>query len=184
MDQAMSGSSGQGVIVEASRRVVRAQEASERSANQLGKRIWWLNLWLLVFTIAIFALTAVLVWTSVRGVGDGRRQSTGAAPASRAEGAWMLWTEDKSVSLVGEVSVEWSPPVAFADRAACMAFLDTQVSKWHANPNEKQSATLAETGTEAEFRTRSSDSRDAVHSTKRAFCLPDTVDPRPKGGGR
>ncbi len=47
--------------VEALRRVVQALEASERSANQLGKRIWWLNLWLLVFTIVICGLTIVLL---------------------------------------------------------------------------------------------------------------------------
>jgi ABC-type Fe3+-siderophore transport system permease subunit len=51
----------QGIVVEASRRVVRALEASERSATELGQRIWWLNLWLLVFTIVICGLTIVLV---------------------------------------------------------------------------------------------------------------------------
>ena len=51
----------QGIIVEASRRVVRALEASERSATKLGQRIWWLTLWLLIFTVVICALTIVLV---------------------------------------------------------------------------------------------------------------------------
>jgi hypothetical protein len=50
-----------GVMLEASRRVVKALEASEQSSASLGKRIWWLNLWLLVFTIAICGLTLVLV---------------------------------------------------------------------------------------------------------------------------
>jgi len=103
------------------------------------------------------------------------------ATSASAGCAWLLWTEDASASRSG-VFVEWSPPVAFADRAACMAFLDTQVRKWKVNPNNRQSAILAETGTEAEFRTRSGDGRDAVNLTKRTFCLPDTVDPRgPKG---
>ncbi len=47
--------------IEASRRVVVALKASERSATKLGTRIWWLNLWLLIFTIAICALTIVLL---------------------------------------------------------------------------------------------------------------------------
>ncbi len=47
--------------VEAARRIVQALETSDRSANQLGKRIWWLNLLLLVFTILICGLTIVLV---------------------------------------------------------------------------------------------------------------------------
>jgi hypothetical protein len=55
------GSYSQGIVVEASRRVVKALEASERSATKLGKRIWWLNLWLLVFTIVICGLTIVPV---------------------------------------------------------------------------------------------------------------------------
>ena len=45
------------------RLVVRLRDAitqSERSANALGDRIWWLNFWLLWFTIVIFTLTAVL----------------------------------------------------------------------------------------------------------------------------
>ncbi len=41
--------------------MVRALEASERSATKLGQRIWWLNLWLLIFTAVICALTIVLV---------------------------------------------------------------------------------------------------------------------------
>jgi hypothetical protein len=37
-----------------------AIERSEASANALGDRIWWLNFWLLLFTIAIFALNSDL----------------------------------------------------------------------------------------------------------------------------
>ena len=33
----------------------------EESANRLGVRIWWLNLWLFVCTIAICGLTVVIM---------------------------------------------------------------------------------------------------------------------------
>ncbi len=58
---AMTSNHGLGIVVEASRRVVRALEASDRSATKLGQRIWWLTLWLLIFTVVICALTIVLV---------------------------------------------------------------------------------------------------------------------------
>jgi hypothetical protein len=37
-----------------------------KSSADLGDKIWWLNFWLLVFTIAIALLTGVLVWTAFR----------------------------------------------------------------------------------------------------------------------
>jgi len=42
-----------------------AIERSEASANALGDRIWWLNFWLLLFTVAIFALTVILTLTGL-----------------------------------------------------------------------------------------------------------------------
>jgi hypothetical protein len=39
-----------------------------KASADLGNKIWWLNLWLLVFTIAIAGLTTVLVWTTVRAL--------------------------------------------------------------------------------------------------------------------
>jgi hypothetical protein len=100
------------------------------------------------------------------------------ATSASAECAWLLWIRDTNVS-PGGVRVEWSPPVAFADRAACMAFLDARVKTWKLSANKNQSAILEETGTAAEFRTHA----DAVMSKQNALCLPDTVDPRgPKGG--
>jgi hypothetical protein len=88
VDQATAGMAGQGAIVEASRRVVRAQEVSERSANQLGKRIWWLNLWLLAFTVAICLLTVMLVLVEL---GVMKRPHAEQA----AGGAWVLWAWDQ-----------------------------------------------------------------------------------------
>jgi len=49
------------VQAEMMRRLKAAMQESEQSSSKLGARIWWLNLWLLVFTIAICGLTAVLV---------------------------------------------------------------------------------------------------------------------------
>ncbi len=37
-------------------------------AMSLWPKIWWLNVWLLVFTIAIFGLTSVLAWATLRAV--------------------------------------------------------------------------------------------------------------------
>jgi hypothetical protein len=50
--------------------IVRLKDAVEKqtaSADALGRRIARLNCWLLVFTIAIFALTVVLVWMALKG---------------------------------------------------------------------------------------------------------------------
>ena len=50
--------------------IVRLKDAVEKqttSADALARRIARLNLWLLVFTIAIFALTAVLVGMALKG---------------------------------------------------------------------------------------------------------------------
>jgi hypothetical protein len=37
------------------------------SSNDLGIKLWWLNFWLLIFTIAIFALTGALTWVTLSG---------------------------------------------------------------------------------------------------------------------
>jgi hypothetical protein len=58
--------------VEMMRRLKDAVQASERSANALGYRIWWLNFWLLLFTIAIFGLTAVVVGIELHVIGGAR----------------------------------------------------------------------------------------------------------------
>ncbi len=50
--------------------IVRLKDAVEKqtaSADALGRRIARLTCWLLVFTIAIFALTVVLVWMPLKG---------------------------------------------------------------------------------------------------------------------
>jgi hypothetical protein len=55
-----------GYAVEMMRRLKDSMNAGNASAAKLGDRIWWLNLWLLVFTVAIFGLTAVLVGSELR----------------------------------------------------------------------------------------------------------------------
>jgi len=53
-----------GAIVSATlERVIGEQIAS---SDRLGNQIWWLNVWLLAVTIAIFLLTAVQVWLAFR----------------------------------------------------------------------------------------------------------------------
>jgi hypothetical protein len=52
--------------VEMMRRLKDSMDAGNASAAKLGDRIWWLNFWLLIFTIAIFGLTAVLVLSELR----------------------------------------------------------------------------------------------------------------------
>jgi hypothetical protein len=46
-----------------------ALASQEASAAKLGERIWWLNVWLLVITVAIFALTTVQVAVALRWIG-------------------------------------------------------------------------------------------------------------------
>jgi hypothetical protein len=40
--------------------------ANARASADLGNKIWWLNFWLLAFTVAIRAMTGVLVWLALR----------------------------------------------------------------------------------------------------------------------
>jgi hypothetical protein len=46
-------------------RQARAAEVSENLAG----RVWWLNVWLLVFTVALFALTIVQIFIALRTAG-------------------------------------------------------------------------------------------------------------------
>jgi len=50
-----------GTGIEMTRRLKEATERGAIASTILGTRIWWLNVWLLIFTIAICVLTAVLV---------------------------------------------------------------------------------------------------------------------------
>jgi hypothetical protein len=60
----------QGVFgIEMSRRLKIAIAEQSRAAEKLGNKIWWLNFWLLVATVAILVLTGVLVWHALRWPG-------------------------------------------------------------------------------------------------------------------
>jgi hypothetical protein len=92
----------------------------------------------------------------------------------------VLWTEHESKIPGHPASVEWAAPIAFSDRAPCVAWIDTNVKNWEpATANQR--VIRAESGTAAEFRTQLKGHADDWLAT-RLRCLPDTVDPRgPKG---
>ncbi len=137
----------------------------KQESSKLGDKIRSLNRWLLVFTVAIFALTGVLVWTALREVGEVRRQSTPATSPSRDEGVWVLWHNTETVTRVnadGRLAYTWSlrlwePRAAHTARNDCMEALGLLFERWPEKP-------------------KVGDQRSAYS------CLPDTIDPRgPKG---
>ena len=78
----LGGGMGHGSVVEAQRRVIVALKASDQSATALGNKIWWLNVWLLIFTVVICALTIVQAYaawkTLPRTIAPPSMQSTSA----------------------------------------------------------------------------------------------------------
>ena len=48
------------------RRLMNATVKQSRAAANVGNKIWWLNFWLLVFTVVIAAMTGVLLWLALR----------------------------------------------------------------------------------------------------------------------
>jgi hypothetical protein len=107
----------------------------------------------------------------------------------------VLWREEEAKTRPDRVAdVEWAVPVAYANRAACLAVIDANVKtlegvererleKWllgQAHSDDRQSVERSPSGTAAEFRTRFKNSDGWIATRLR--CLPDTVDPRgPKG---
>ncbi len=145
---------GPGATIEASRRVVIALGASEQSATKLGKRIERLNLWLLIFTIAICGLSVVLVLVEL-GVKRPHEQRTG--------GAWVLWMESPVHSKQWSLRYPYDPP-AFETKKEC-----------------DEAARLAEA---IETSALADAIKRGLRLEPRSWfvCLPDTVDPRgPKG---
>jgi hypothetical protein len=65
----------------------------KNTSGELGDKMWWLNVWLLLATIAILVLTLVLVWTTFREISDKRRHATATSPYGGVRGSvsWVLW---------------------------------------------------------------------------------------------
>ena len=125
----------------------------KKGSADLGNRIWWLNLWLLVFTVAMFLLTGVLVWTAFREVRSERGQAAG--------GAWVMWQEIH-LSTGSELGVVTGHPTS----AECERALTNFASRLRQNGNsfELMEPRLLSSG------------------SSKIMCLPDTIDPRgPKG---
>lgn len=103
-----------------------------------------------------------------------------AAPAF-AECAWVLWKQERINIPPRPISVEWSIPIAFVDRTACVAWIERNAKEWEKTTTPGQSVMRAPTGTAAEFRTEGTGGRGSG-ITNTILCVPDTVDPRgPKG---
>jgi hypothetical protein len=104
------------------------------------------------------------------------------AATACAECAWMFWQQDETVALFGGGSSKWATPIAYADRAGCVAVIDRYVKAWEEGRSPTQTVDRMPSGTAAEFRTQRGPDFWAV---VRRYCLPDTVDPRgPKGAPR
>ena len=162
IDEATSGFRGQGEIVEASRRVVKAQEASTRSANELGERIRSLNVWLLIFTVAICGLTVVLVLVEISWIKRPVEHATG--------GAWVMWMSADTPTYSSGFGVA----TAYPTLQECDAALLRETSRLKRDgfnvSSPKEHVVLGFKGLAANV------------GAERFSCLPDTVDPRgPKG---
>jgi hypothetical protein len=95
---------------------------------------------------------------------------------AHAECAWVMWREDETKAPDRLAEVEWAAPVAYSDRAACVAVINDNIKNWGTRQAPTQTVERSSSGTAAEFRTRfrNIDGWTAV----RLRCLPDTVDPR------
>jgi hypothetical protein len=60
------GAKPDAMIGEITRRLKDSVVEQTRAAERLGNKLWWLNFWLLVFTVAIAAMTGALVWFTLR----------------------------------------------------------------------------------------------------------------------
>jgi hypothetical protein len=99
------------------------------------------------------------------------------AATAYAECAWMLWQQEETISLGGG-SNQWATPIAYPDRAACIAVIDRYVKAWQERASPKQTVDRMSSGTAAEFRTV----EGRLILVVRRSCLPDTVDPRGPNG--
>ena len=64
--KADDGLHGQGALVDATFDLIEALDQQTQSSAKLGNTLWWLNFWLLLFTIAFFFLALVEVWIALK----------------------------------------------------------------------------------------------------------------------
>jgi hypothetical protein len=95
------------------------------------------------------------------------------AATAHAECAWVFWQHEEAIALGGG-SDKWATPIAYPDRAACVAVIDRYVKAWQEGASPKQTVDRMPSGTAAEFRTL----EGRLIWVVRRYCLPDTVDPR------
>ena len=106
------------------------------------------------------------------------------AATAHAEGAWGWWRAEE-IKAPDRLEVEWAVPVAYADRAACVAVINAMVKTWEGaergqpQSQNRQRVERSPSGTAADFKNLDG------WTAYRLRCRPDTVDPRgPKGGVR
>lgn len=87
-----------------------------------------------------------------------------------AECAWVLGKGEETKFPGRPASVQWAVPVAFADRAASVAWVDENVEHWKKSAEPNQPVARAAGGMGAEFRTDYKGGGNVV----RLRCLPDT----------
>ncbi len=110
------------------------------------------------------------------------------AATAHAECAWVLWRAE-AIKAPDRLEVEWAVPVAYSDRAVCVAGINAMVKTWEGaecgqpQSQNRQSVERSPSGTTAEFRT---DFKNLDGGTAyRLRWRPDTGAPRgPKGGVR
>jgi len=153
-------------ITEALFRTRDALLVSQRTADALTGRIWWLNFWLLVFTIVIGFLTTAQVYVAFKSLNR---------PAS-AERAWVLWVRTQ---LPGQATAT-SVLSVYQTKDACM--------KAEAEEVAGDSAQLLDAKREVKGETVwiwREENKAGTLERMDYYCLPDTIDPRgPKGAPR
>jgi hypothetical protein len=101
------------------------------------------------------------------------------ATSASAECAWVLWRQEEATSSISP-QPRWTTPLAYPDRAACMAVIAANVTLWERERAPNQEVRPAANGTAAEFITWEPGRQGFL--AQRLHCLPDTIDPRgPKG---
>jgi hypothetical protein len=102
------------------------------------------------------------------------------AASASAECTWLLWQEDQDNMHPSTAKKEWITPLAYPDRAECVAVIAKRVKAWEEGSSPRQEVRPAANGTAAEFITWRTDRMGFM--LYRLHCLPDTIDPRGSKG--